>query len=35
VDTSDQVRDTKQEYIQWDERAGYGVALPYQCVSVQ
>jgi len=32
MDTSDQVRDSKQEYIQWDVREGYSVALPYQTV---
>lgn len=34
MDNSDQVRDTKIEYIQWDERKGYAVMLPYGCAKV-
>lgn len=34
MDTSDQVRDTKIEYIQWDVREGYGVGLPYQTIQL-
>jgi hypothetical protein len=34
MDTSDQVRDSKLEYIQWDCRHGYSIALPYQTVLI-
>lgn len=31
---SDMVRDTKTEYVQWDMRAGAGIALPYGAIKV-
>lgn len=34
MENSDSVRDTKVEYMQWDERSGYGVMLPYGTVKV-
>ena len=34
MSNSDSARQTKVEHIQWDERSGYGVALPYQTVKV-
>lgn len=33
-DNSDQVRQTKVEYVQWDSREGYGLTLPYQTVTI-
>lgn len=34
VDNSDHVRDTKEEYLQYDSRDGYGAFLPYQTVQI-
>lgn len=34
VENSDKVRDTKEEYIQWDSRGGFGVALPIMAVKI-
>ena len=34
METSDQVRDTKIEYVQWDSREGYGIPIPYQTVKI-
>jgi hypothetical protein len=34
-ENSDHARNTKEEYIQWDSREGYGVNLPYQTVRIQ
>ena len=34
MSNSDSARQTKTEHIQWDERSGYGIALPYQTVKI-
>jgi len=34
MDNSDHVRDTKEEYLQYDARYGYGSFLPYQTVQI-
>ena len=34
MDNSDSMRDTKNRYMQWDERAGYGFNLPYATIKV-
>jgi hypothetical protein len=34
MDTSDLAAGTKEEYVQWDSREGYGIALPYGAVQV-
>lgn len=34
MDNSDHVRDTKEEYLQYDSRYGYGAFLPYQTVQI-
>lgn len=34
AENSDQSRDTKEEYVQWDERFGVGLALPYQAIQI-
>jgi hypothetical protein len=34
MENSDKVRDTKEEYIQWDSREGYGVGLPIMAVKL-
>ena len=34
MDNSDHVRDTKEEYLQYDARYGYGAFLPYQTIQI-
>jgi hypothetical protein len=34
MDNSDQARNTKIEYMQWEARYGYGILLPYQAVKI-
>ena len=34
MDTSDSAASTKEEFIQWDSREGYGVVIPYGTVQV-
>jgi len=31
---SDHVRDTGEEYVQWEKREGPGIALPYGCIKI-
>ena len=34
MNNSDHVRDTGQEYMQWETRQGAGISLPYACVKI-